>query len=173
MILQGRFCGKVRSGYKGVRIVSMLRLKSPRRCTTGCFAIARERALLRFVNCWSMTGAFRRRPLRSGPRCDCGPNFRSISRVPCITRSAAERDGGQDPVLRHPSDRRGTGRLVSGSTGQRRARVPWSAVWTGRGETRAISRESAPSGLSRGLTCEAFCPRVTVRGCSSPESMAR
>lgn len=111
MILQGRFCGKVRSGHKGSRAVSRMRLISARRCTTECFAIAKERALLRFVNCWSMTGAFRRRSLRSGtgPGRNCGPDFRGISGTPCITRSAAERDGRQCPVLRHPSDRRGTG----------------------------------------------------------------
>ena len=77
MILPSSFYGKVRSGHKGVRIVSMLRLITTRRCMTECFAMAGERALLRFVNCWSMTGAFRRRSFRSGPRRDGG---RVISR---------------------------------------------------------------------------------------------
>ena len=51
----------------------MLRLITTRRCTTECFAMAgEERALLRFVNGWSMTGAFRRRSFRSGPHRDGG-----------------------------------------------------------------------------------------------------
>ena len=50
----------------------MLRLITTRRCTTECFAMAGERALLRFVNGWSMTGAFRRRSFRSGPHRDGG-----------------------------------------------------------------------------------------------------
>lgn len=72
MILQGSFYGTVRSGHKGVRIVSMRRLITTRRCMTECFAMAGERTLLRFVNCWNMTGAFRRRSFRSGPRRDGG-----------------------------------------------------------------------------------------------------
>jgi hypothetical protein len=72
VILPGSFYGKVRSGRKDVRIVSMLRLITTRRCTTEAFTMAGERASLRFVNCWSMTGAFRRRSFRSGPHRDGG-----------------------------------------------------------------------------------------------------
>lgn len=154
MILQGRFCEKVRNGYKGVRIVSMLRLTTARRCTTGCFAMAGKRALLRFVNCWSMTGVFRRRSFRSGPRRDGGRDFRGISGTPCITRSAAERDGGQGPVPR-PSDGRGTGRWSAGAQVSGVPECRGSAA-----EKLALSAwESVPSGLSHVLTCEAFCPR--------------
>jgi hypothetical protein len=49
--MPGRFGGKVRSGYKGNRTVSRLMLISVKRCTTACLAIARGKALLRFVNC--------------------------------------------------------------------------------------------------------------------------
>jgi len=49
--LQGNFYEKVRSGHKAVRVVSVLRLITTRRCTTECFAMAGERTLLRFVNC--------------------------------------------------------------------------------------------------------------------------
>jgi len=84
VILQGSFYGTVRSGHKGVRIVSMRRLITTRRCMTECFAMAGERALLRFVNCWSMTGVFRRRSFRSGPRRDGGRVIsRGIQGTPC------------------------------------------------------------------------------------------
>jgi len=49
--LRDRFGGKVRSGYKGSRSLSRLRLISAKPCTTECLAIARGKALLRFVNC--------------------------------------------------------------------------------------------------------------------------
>ena len=60
MILPDRFGGKVRRGCKGGRTVSGLRLITVRWCTTECLAMAREGAFPRFVNCWSMSGAFRR-----------------------------------------------------------------------------------------------------------------
>jgi len=86
VILQGSFYGTVRSGHKGVRIVSMRRLITTRRCMTECFAMAGERALLRFVNCWSMTGAFRRRSFRSGPCRDGGRVIsRGIQGTPCCS----------------------------------------------------------------------------------------
>lgn len=86
MILQGSFYGTVRSGQKGVRIVSMRRLITTRRCMTECFAMAGERALLRFVNCWNMTGAFRRGSFRSGPRRDGGRVIsRGIQGIPCCS----------------------------------------------------------------------------------------
>ena len=147
----------------------MLRLITARRCTTGCFAMAGERALLTFVNCWSMTGAFSRRSFRSGPRRDGGRDFRGILGAPCITRSCGEARWWSGPGLASPSDGRGTRRWSAGAQVSGVPECRGSA-----GEKLALSaRESVRSGLSHGLTCGAFGPRVTVRDCLSPELMAR
>lgn len=100
MILQGSFYGTVRSGHKGVRIVSMRRLIITRRCMTEGFAMAGERALLRFVNCWSMTGVFRRRSFRSGPRRDGGRVIsRGVQGTPCCSMA-----GTATALRRMPQD---------------------------------------------------------------------
>jgi hypothetical protein len=100
VILQGRFCDKVRSGYKGVRMVSMLRLTTARRCTTGCFAMAGERALPRFVNCWSMTGVFRRRSKGVGPR--AGQRERRSAACPSVVYRRGRNSRYQLGNLCHP-----------------------------------------------------------------------
>lgn len=75
-----------------------------------------------------------------------------ISRTSCITRSAAERDGGQGPVPRHLPMGAGPG------AGQRHGRVPWISG----GETRAISL---------GICAVRGCPCADLRGVLSARTV--